>query len=111
MERRVASVRMTQITALVLRVVATGHRYGFDVMEACGLPSGTVYPALRRLEKAGLLKSRWESRAEAHAHGRPRRRTYKLTPEGDAALPEADGKLAEVRRLLGELSGPETKKA
>ena len=71
MERAVAAVRMTQITALVLRVVAGGHRYGFDVMEACGLPSGTVYPALRRLDRAGLLKSRWEGAAEARADGRP----------------------------------------
>lgn len=102
---------MTQITALVLRVVAAGHRYGFDVMEACGLPSGTVYPALRRLEKAGLLKSRWESESEAHAHGRPRRRTYKLTSEGEEVLPEAERKLSEVHRLLGELTGPEPKKA
>ena len=77
---------MTQITALVLRGVAAGYRYGFDVMEACGLPSGTVYPALRRLEKAGLLKSRWEDTAEAHAAGRPRRRTYALTSEGRRAL-------------------------
>lgn len=106
-----AAVRMTQITALVLRVVAAGHRYGFDVMEACGLPSGTVYPALRRLEKAGLLKSRWESEEEAHALGRPRRRTYTLTTEGQTALPEADGKLDEVRQLLGDLSEPEPKKA
>ena len=97
------SVRMTQITALVLRAVAAGHRYGFDVMEACALPSGTAYPALRRLEKAGLLKSRWEEEATAHAEGRPRRRIYELTPDGAAALGEAEAKLAEVRRLLGDL--------
>jgi DNA-binding PadR family transcriptional regulator len=102
---------MTQITALVLRGVAAGYRYGFDVMEACGLPSGTVYPALRRLEKAGLLKSRWEDTAEAHAEGRPRRRTYALTSEGRRALPEAERKLSEVRRLLGELPPPQAKKA
>jgi len=46
---------MTQVTALVLRAVAAGPRYGCDVMETCVLPSGTAYPALRRLEKAGLL--------------------------------------------------------
>ena len=106
-----ASVRMTQITALVLRVVAAGHRYGFDVMEACGLPSGTVYPALRRLEKAGLLKSRWEKAAEAHADGRPRRRTYELTAGGREALPDAERKLSEVRRLLGDLPPPEVRRA
>jgi DNA-binding PadR family transcriptional regulator len=94
---------MTQITALVLRAVAAGYRYGFDVMEACRLPSGTVYPTLRRLEKAQLLKSRWESAAQAHAEGRPRRRTYELTADGRAALLEAEQKLAEVQRLLRDL--------
>lgn len=97
------SVRMTQITALILRAIAVGHRYGFDVMEACDLPSGTAYPALRRLEKAGLLESRWEKEADAHADGRPRRRIYELTPEGFETMAEAEQKLAEVRRLLEEL--------
>ncbi len=106
-----AAVRMTQITALVLRVVAAGHRYGFDVMEACGLPSGTVYPALRRLEKAGLLKSRWEKAAEARVDGRPRRRTYELTDEGWETLPLAQAKLSEVRRLLGDLPPTDPKMA
>jgi DNA-binding PadR family transcriptional regulator len=94
---------MTQITAMVLRAIAAGHQYGFDVMEACALPSGTVYPALRRLTKAQFLKPRWESAVEAHADGRPRRRTYELTAAGRAALPEAERKLAEVQRLLNNL--------
>lgn len=98
------SVRMTQITALVLRAVASGHRYGFDVMEACGVPSGTAYPALRRLERAGLLRSRWEDAEEARAEGRPRRRTYRLTDVGREVLPDAERKLAEIRRLLGDFS-------
>jgi DNA-binding PadR family transcriptional regulator len=102
---------MTQITALVLRAIAGGYRYGFDVMEVCDLPSGTVYPALRRLEKAGLLKSRWEDEAKAHADGRPRRRTYALTDEGWEVLPEAEGKLDEIRRLLGDLPPIEVKRA
>ena len=103
------SVRMTQVTALVLKVVAAGYRYGFDVMAACDLPSGTAYPALRRLEKAGLLKSRWEKAVDAHADGRPRRRTYELTPAGIDALHEAERKLAEVRRLLGDLPPASTR--
>lgn len=98
-----STVRMTQVTALVLRAVAAGYRYGFDVMEACALPSGTVYPALRRLEKAGLLRSSWETGDQAHAHGRPRRRTYELTAQGLQALPTAEQKLEDVRRLLGGL--------
>jgi len=95
------SVRMTQITALVLRAVAAGHQYGFDVMEACAMPSGTVYPALRRLERAGLLRSGWENEATAFAAGRPRRRTYHLTASGRRALPDAEAKLQEVWQLLG----------
>ncbi len=99
------TVRMTQVTAMVLLAVARGHRHGFDIMEACGLPSGTVYPALRRLDRAGLLRSGWEDAEAAHAQGRPRRRTYELAARGREALGEADAKLAEVRRLISEL-GP-----
>lgn len=106
-----ASFRMTQITALVMRAVAAGHGHGFDVMEACGLPSGTAYPALRRLEKAGHLRSRWESAEVAHAEGRPRRRTYELTAEGRRALPEAEAKLAEVRRILEAAPGSVAREA
>ena len=94
---------MTQVTARVLRAVSAGYRYGFDIMDACGLPSGTVYPALRRLEKADLLRSSWESEDEAREHGRPRRRTYALTAEGRKAMVEAEAKLAEMRRMLGDL--------
>lgn len=97
------TVRMTQVTALVLRAVAGGYRYGFDVMEACGLPSGTAYPALRRLERAGLLKSGWEKADAAHAEGRPRRRIYELTRAGGDALGEAQARLEEARRLLSDL--------
>jgi PadR family transcriptional regulator PadR len=98
-----ASVRMTQVTALVLRAVAAGHRYGFDIMDACGLPSGTVYPALRRLERAGLLRSGWEDAEVARTEGRPRRRTHGLTAAGRRTLPEAEKKLTEIRRLLRDL--------
>ncbi len=96
-------LRMTQVTAFVLRAVSAGYKYGFDVMETCDLPSGTAYPALRRLEKSGLLRSRWENEKDAHAEGRPRRRIYELTASGARALPVAEQKLAEMRRLLGEL--------
>ncbi|HSG47119.1 MAG TPA: PadR family transcriptional regulator [Longimicrobiales bacterium] len=105
------AMRMTQVTALILRAVARGHRHGFDIMEACGLPSGTVYPALRRMDKAGLLRSGWEDAEAAHAQGRPRRRTYALSASGREALGEADAKLADLRRLLGELGPTVVEKA
>ena len=38
---------------VILQAVGNGHQYGFDVMDVTGLPSGTVYLALRRLEDAG----------------------------------------------------------
>src|SRR5688572_19862296 len=41
---------LTYSSALVLQAIASGYRYGFDVMDVTGLPSGTVYPALRKLE-------------------------------------------------------------
>ena len=60
----------------ILHAVASGSRFGFDVMEATGLTSGTVYPTLDRLEHQGLLRSRWEDEASAHAEGRPARRYF-----------------------------------
>ena len=47
-------------TVQVLQAIASGYVYGFDIMDATGLPSGTVYPILSKLEDCGFLKSRWE---------------------------------------------------
>ncbi len=47
---------------------------------------GTLYKALARLEDAGLLSSRWEDHEQAEAEGRPRRRLYRVTSAGQAAL-------------------------
>jgi DNA-binding PadR family transcriptional regulator len=78
---------MTLPTAAVLLAVRAGHRYGFDIMDVTGLPDGTVYPILRRLEDRGALKGRWEADETARADRRPPRRYYELTPLGaDAAL-------------------------
>ncbi len=73
----------------VLYAIASGHRYGFDVMDATGLASGTVYPVLSRLERDGLVDSSWEDESRATAEGRPARRYYQLTGQGDTALREA----------------------
>ena len=51
--------RLSHSAALILKAISLGYRYGLDVMEATGLPSGTVYPALRRLERDELVESRW----------------------------------------------------
>ena len=80
---------MTYATATILHAIANGYRYGFDIIDATGLPGGTVYPALRRLEDAGHLSASWESARISRAEPRPPRRYYELTREGRAALAAA----------------------
>jgi len=70
----------------VLRTLADGRRYGFDIMDETGLPSGTVYPILGRLEESGYVRSHWQSAAEAQKSRRPPRRYYEITTEGATAL-------------------------
>lgn len=83
-------MRRLSITAVsVLRAIADGYEYGFDVIETTGLPSGTVYPALSRLERDGYLRSAWEDEAAAHREGRPARRYYRVTAPGAKALAAA----------------------
>ncbi len=72
--------------------------YGFALAEATGLPSGTIYPILRRLEDEGLIKSRW---AEVDSGPqRRRRRYYALTGEGRRAAHRATAAQREALRLL-----------
>lgn len=87
--------------ALVLQALTQGFGYGFEIMRAAHLPSGTVYPLLRRLEADGLLESSWEKAEEAHAEGRPPRRYYDATQAGRAALADARERLRAQRALFG----------
>ena len=68
--------RLSHSAALILKALSLGYCFGLDVMEATGLPSGTVYPALRRLERDELVESKWEPEEEAAAKQRPARRYY-----------------------------------
>ena len=74
---------------VILQAVANGYGYGFDIMDATGLPSGTVYPALRRMEATGLVDSAWEKPVIAQREQRPLRKYYELTKAGQHALSEA----------------------
>jgi PadR family transcriptional regulator PadR len=73
---------------LILAVLANGPAHGYAVIEglraqsndAFDIPEGTVYPALHRLEKTGLLQSDWS------VVGGRRRRTYELTKKGQKSL-------------------------
>jgi PadR family transcriptional regulator, regulatory protein PadR len=75
--------------ATILNAVSNGYSFGFDIVDITGMPSGTVYPALRRLEDAGYLTSKWEKERVAHAELRPRRKYYEITKLGRQALADA----------------------
>jgi len=95
---------------MLLSVLRGRPAHGYAVVErlaeasqgAFELGEGTVYPALRRLEKAGLLRSSWTT-----ANGRDRR-VYEVTAKGEKALAgqrkEWDRFAGAVRRTL-ESSG------
>ncbi|MBE2320339.1 helix-turn-helix transcriptional regulator [Solirubrobacter sp. CPCC 204708] len=77
-------MRLSVQTLRILQLFAqdpSEPRYGLEVMDYTGLQSGTVYPALHRLEANGWLVSR-EEEVDASAAGRPARRLYHLTPDG-----------------------------
>lgn len=76
------------LDALLLAALEGGPRHGYAVIETLrassggrlDLPTGTIYPALRRLEGAGLIAGEWS------VVGGRQRREYRLTPSGVHAL-------------------------
>ena len=54
-------------------------RWGLEIIKLTGRPSGSVYPLLDRLERAGWVTSSWDDDSERRG---PRRRVYVLTPDG-----------------------------
>lgn len=78
--------RLSHTSAMILQAVGAGHIYGYTVMEVTGLPSGTVYPALHRMERDRLIRSQWERQSVADAEQRPPRKYYKLTRSGEMTL-------------------------
>src|SRR3989442_518731 len=71
---------------VILQAVANGYQYGFDIMDMTGLPGGTVYPALRRLEDMGYVLSKWEKHEIAQRELRPPRKYYEVTDVGALAM-------------------------
>jgi DNA-binding PadR family transcriptional regulator len=77
-------MKLTRPLERVLRVFlddTAAPRYGYDLMKAARLPSGTLYPMLARLQAEGLVTSEWEPKPQ-DASGRPPRKYYQLTGEG-----------------------------
>ena len=78
--------RITLQVRLVLQLLLADpgqERFGLEIVDGTGLPPGTIYPILARLEHLGWLDSRWED-IDPHEAGRPRRRYYHLTATGTA---------------------------
>jgi PadR family transcriptional regulator, regulatory protein PadR len=96
--------KMTVQTQLVLRALLehpTRELYGLQLSDAAGLATGTIHPILARLEGLGWLESRWEDIDPARA-GRPRRRYYRLSPDG---AEQARHALANARNPIARLAG------
>ena len=78
--------KLSRVTAAILDVLQVllaspgGGCHGFAIAKEVKRPTGSVYPILARFERLGWVESHWES--EQPEHGRPRRRLYRLTPEG-----------------------------
>ena len=95
------------LETMVLAALASGEAHGLEVMrrlEAAGrgalrLREGTLYPALYRLEEAGLLRARWES-ATSGRRG-PRRRIYRLTRKGKRALAKGRAEWQHFVTIIG----------
>ncbi|WP_188760389.1 PadR family transcriptional regulator [Edaphobacter acidisoli] len=97
-----AAQRLSHSAALILKALSLGYRFGFEIMEVTGLPSGTVYPALRRLERDALVQSDWEPEAEATENARPARRYYEITKTGKVAALAATERYPLLARLVPE---------
>jgi DNA-binding PadR family transcriptional regulator len=95
-------LKLSHTAAMILQAIHAGYIYGYSVMEVTGLPSGTVYPATRRLEQDGLIRSQWERQSIADAGQRPPRKYYKLTRSGQATLEASQQRYPLLARLIPE---------
>ena len=94
--------KLSHTAAMILQTIHVGQIYGFSVMEATGLPSGTVYPAMRRLERDGLILSKWEQQSIADAEQRPLRKYYKLTRAGAATLQAMHKRYPLLQKMVSD---------
>jgi PadR family transcriptional regulator PadR len=88
-----SDVRRTPQTTAVLRMLREDASeqglYGLQIAQALGMPTGSVFPILGRLERAGWIVGTWEDPEQAaSAKRRRRRRYYRLTSLGRSAATE-----------------------
>src|SRR5664279_2981989 len=99
-EARFPETKLSHTAAMILQALDAGFVYGFSIMEMTGLPSGTVYPAMRRLEGEQLIRSQWERQSVADAEQRPPRKYYKITTQGKATLEVSRKRYPLLDRLI-----------
>ena len=92
--------KLSHTAAMILQAISAGYVYGFSIMEMTGLPSDTVYPAMRRLERDDLIRSQWERQSIADAEQRPPRKYYKLTTSGRSTLEVSRKRYPLLDRLI-----------
>jgi PadR family transcriptional regulator, regulatory protein PadR len=88
----IGNPRMTPQTLAVLQAMLdepSNACYGLVIARQTGLKTGTLHPILARLQQAGWVTSEWEDAASHENQGRPRRRYYQLTGEGERAAQRA----------------------
>ncbi len=93
-----AQMNLTYATTFILRAISQGRPYGFEIMDVTGLPSGTVYPALRRLEACGFIRGAWDKRTSKG--GGPPRRCYQITKGGQEFLCQAEERFPLLATLV-----------
>ena len=93
-------------TPLVLSILSQGESYGYEIIQKVRELSdghlewtdGMLYPVLHRLEKQGLVRSRWRT-----ADTGRRRKYYELRPDGREALERERGQWMAVHETLAKL--------
>jgi len=99
------------LATMLLAALESGPAHGFDLLKrleaaGCGalrLKEGSVYPALYRLERDGLVAAEWEGE-EVDRRG-PRRRVYRLTRKGRGQLARGREDWARFVRVVGAIVG------
>ncbi|MEV0458960.1 PadR family transcriptional regulator [Catellatospora methionotrophica] len=76
-----ARIGRATIDVLAVLLDSEQPRWGLEIIKATGRPTGTVYPLLDRLERAGWVSSSWDEQGDRKG---PRRRLYVLTHDGAA---------------------------
>lgn len=109
-------IRITEATLRVLialeECTPPERAYGLWISKKAELPSGTIYPILDRLERAGWIRGQWETVSHRDRHGRPPRRYYELTAGGHGGLRRARAvqtAKASVLRPQAQRQLPETR--